>query len=76
MWKTHAEKACVNGPLSSFVDRWQEKSLFLKLLVVDILTSACFAIGKFIFLCGEKKAINKKESQYFVWTRLGKQTKK
>ena len=44
-----------NYAIACFLDRWQEKSLFLKLLVVDVVTSATFAIGKLsklIFLPG------------------------
>ena len=36
-----------NCVIACLLDRWQEKSLFLKLLVVDVVTSATFAIGKF-----------------------------
>ena len=61
-----------NGNLYFFVDRWQEKSLFLKLLVVDILTSACFAIGKFIFLCC-KSSTTKKSILCLSWIGESKQ---
>ena len=51
MRATHAKKNIYLDPcnyvIACFLDRWQEKSLFLKLLVVDVVTSATFAIGKF-----------------------------